>query len=177
VDTFDYKPDLQKLDGKPVPDSLKKAVEATKFANVFHGCKEELMGSPFSWKQYGQSGMWISELYPNLAGHVDDLCFIHSMQADSNNHAPASYQMHTGDVRPGKASLGSWTTYGLGTETKTSLATCCSLRRGRWVGPPIIPTVFSPPLSSRRVCATEARRCSTCSRLRRSPQASAPRSI
>ncbi|MDB5298439.1 MAG: hypothetical protein JWO87_102 [Phycisphaerales bacterium] len=115
VDTFDYKPELQKLNGKPVPDSLRKAVERTRFANVFHGCKDELLASPFSFKQYGQSGTWISELYPHLARHADDLCFIHSIQADSNNHGPASYQMHTGDIRPGKASLGSWVTYGLGT--------------------------------------------------------------
>src|SRR5512138_1333152 len=118
VDTFDYKPELQKLNGKPTPDSIRKAVEATKFANVFHGCKEELMASPFKFKQHGQNGMWVSELYPNVAGHVDDLCFIHSLQADSNNHAPASYQLHTGDIRPGKASLGSWVTYGLGTENQ-----------------------------------------------------------
>jgi hypothetical protein len=115
VDTFDYKPELQKLHGKPVPDSIKSAVQATRFANVFHGCKEELMGSPFKFQQHGQSGMWVSELYPNIAKHVDRLCFIHSLQADSNNHAPASYQLHTGDIRPGKASLGSWVTYGLGT--------------------------------------------------------------
>jgi hypothetical protein len=118
VDTFDYKPELQKLSGKPVPDSIKKAVQATKFANVFHGCKEELMSSPYQWKQHGQSGLWVSELYPRVAEHADDLCVIHSMQADSNNHAPASYQMHTGDIRPGKASLGSWVTYGLGTENQ-----------------------------------------------------------
>ena len=118
VDTFDYKPELQRLNGKPVPDSIKQAVKATRFANVFHGCKEELLGSPFKFNQHGQSGMWVSELYPHVARHVDDLCFIHSLQADSNNHAPASYQMHTGDVRPGKASLGSWITYGLGTENQ-----------------------------------------------------------
>ena len=118
VDTFDYKPELQKLDGKPVPDSIKKAVQATRFANVFHGCKEDLLASPFKFQQYGQNGMWISELCPHVARHVDDLCFIHSLQADSNNHAPASYQMHTGDIRPGKASLGSWITYGLGTENQ-----------------------------------------------------------
>lgn len=118
VDTFDYKPALQKLGGKPVPQSIRKAVEATKFANVFHGCQDELMASPFAWKQHGQTGLWVSELYPHLARHVDDLCLIHSVQADSNNHAPASYQMHTGDVRPGKASLGSWVTYGLGTENQ-----------------------------------------------------------
>jgi hypothetical protein len=118
VDTFDYKPTLQKLAGKPVPTSIRKTVEATRFANVFHGCKDELLASPFSFKQFGQSGTWVSELYPHLAHHVDDLCFIHSLQADSNNHGPASYQMHTGDVRPGKASLGSWVTYGLGTENQ-----------------------------------------------------------
>jgi hypothetical protein len=118
VDTWDYKPELQKLNGKPVPPSIRKAVEATKFANVFHGCKEELMGSPFKFQQYGQSGSWVSELYPHMAQHVDDLCLIHSIQADSNNHAPASYQLHTGDIRPGKASLGSWVTYGLGTQNQ-----------------------------------------------------------
>ena len=118
VDTFDYKPELQKLNGKPVPDSIRKAVNGTKFANVFHGCKDELMGSPYKFSQHGQSGLWVSELYPQVAEHVDDLCVIHSMQADSNNHAPASYQLHTGDIRPGKASLGSWVTYGLGTENQ-----------------------------------------------------------
>src|ERR1051326_6539938 len=89
VDTFDYKPVLQKLNGQLVPDSIRKAVNATKFANVFHGCKDELMASPFQFRRHGQSGLWVSELYPNVAGHADDLCVIHSMQADSNNHAPA----------------------------------------------------------------------------------------
>jgi hypothetical protein len=118
VDTFDYKPELQKLAGKPVPESLRKAAQQTRFANVFQGCKEELLASPFSFKQYGQSGAWVSDLFPNVARHVDDLCFIRSIQSDSNNHGPSSYQMHTGDVRPGKASLGSWVTYGLGTENQ-----------------------------------------------------------
>ncbi len=116
IDTFDYKPILQSLDGKPVPDSIRKAVEATRHANVFHGCKKELMASPYKFAQYGQSGTWVSSLFPEMAKHVDDVALIYSMQADSNNHAPASYQMHTGDVRGGKASLGSWVTYGLGTE-------------------------------------------------------------
>ena len=116
VDTFDYKPELQKLAGKPVPESIRKMVEQTKHANVFHSCKDELMASPFKFAQYGESGMWVSELWPHLSKQIDELCFIHSLQADSNNHAPASYQLHTGDIRPGKASLGSWVTYGLGTE-------------------------------------------------------------
>ncbi len=118
VDTFDYKPLLQRLDGKPVPEAIRKRVEATRHANVFHGCKDELMASPYAWRQHGQSGLWVSDLYPEVARYVDDLCVVHSMQADSNNHGPASYQMHTGDIRPGKASLGSWVTYGLGTENQ-----------------------------------------------------------
>jgi len=65
VDTFDYKPELQKLAGKPVPESLKKAVLATRHANVFHGCKDELLASPFSFAQHGRSGMWVSELHPH----------------------------------------------------------------------------------------------------------------
>lgn len=118
VDTFDYKPELQKLNGKEVPESIRKAVEGSPFSNVFHGCKKELLASPYQFRQYGKSGMWVSDLYPNVAQHVDELCFIHSLQADSNNHAPASYQLHTGDIRPGKASLGSWVTYGLGSENE-----------------------------------------------------------
>ena len=116
IDTFDYKPILQGLVGKPVPESIRKAVEATRHANVFHGCKAELMASPYLFAQHGQSGAWVSQLFPHIAKHVDDIALIYSMQSDSNNHAPASYQMHTGDVRGGKASLGSWVTYGLGTE-------------------------------------------------------------
>jgi len=118
VDTFDYKPELQKLNGKPVPASIRAALKNSRHANVFEGCKDELMASPFSFTQHGQSGRWISELYPQLAQQVDDLCFLHSLQAESNNHAPASYQLHTGETLAGKASLGSWITYGLGTENQ-----------------------------------------------------------
>jgi hypothetical protein len=118
VDTFDYKPELQRHSGQPLPASLRETLQKSKFSNVTHTCDDKLLASPYAWSQYGDSGAWVSELFPHIARHVDDLCFIHSMQADSNNHAPASYQMHTGDVRVGKASLGSWTTYGLGSENQ-----------------------------------------------------------
>ncbi len=118
IDTFDYKPELQRLHGQPVPASIREALKKSRHHNVFEGCKDELMASPFKFSQHGQSGMWVSELYPHLATRVDDLCFIHSMQAESNNHAPASYQLHTGETLAGKASLGSWITYGLGTENQ-----------------------------------------------------------
>jgi hypothetical protein len=118
VDTFDYKPELQRYHGQPLPDSTRKAIEQTKFANVTFGCEDKLLASPYGWQQYGQSGRWVSSLFPKVAEQVDELCFIHSMQAESNNHAPASYQLHTGDVRVGKASLGSWATYGLGSDNQ-----------------------------------------------------------
>lgn len=118
IDTYDYKPLLQKLDGQKVPTPIREAVTKTKHANVFHGCKEELMASPYRWSRHGETGRWVSNLFPETAKHIDDLCLIHSLQADSNNHAPASYQLHTGDVRSGKASLGSWVTYGLGSENQ-----------------------------------------------------------
>ena len=116
VDTYDFKPELQRLDGQPVPDSIRQSLANSPHANVFHGCENKLLASPYRWHRYGEQGMLVSELFPHTAEHVDDLCFIHSMQAESNNHAPASYQLHTGDIRLGKASLGSWVTYGLGTE-------------------------------------------------------------
>ncbi len=73
IDTFDYKPLLQSLNGKPVPESIKKNLEATKHANVFRGCKEELMASPYRWRQHGESGMWVSDLFPHLAKRFKNL--------------------------------------------------------------------------------------------------------
>ena len=118
VDTFDHKPLLARLDGQPLPAEVRRSIESSSHANVLHGCDDKLLASPYRWRRHGESGMWVSELFPHLAARVDDLCFIHSMQAESNNHAPASYQMHTGDVRAGKASLGAWTTWGLGSENE-----------------------------------------------------------
>jgi len=118
LDTFDYKPTLQKLNGHPMPDSIREGILNSRFFNAATTADPHLMASPYSFRQYGQSGAWVSELFPNMARHVDDLCFIHSMQAESNNHAPASIQLHTGETIGGKASLGSWVTYGLGTENQ-----------------------------------------------------------
>ena len=117
VDTFDYKPELQdKLAGKPVPESIKSIKD--KVGGVFKACKDELYASPFSFAQHGQSGRWISELFPNLARCADDLCVIHSMTGDSSNHAPATFEMNTGVVLAGRPSMGSWITYGLGSENQ-----------------------------------------------------------
>lgn len=104
LDTFDYKPRLQKDDGKPVA------------ANS--GNPTRYLGSPWKFSQHGQSGHWISELYPNVAKHADKLTFIRNLQTDIPNHPQAVLQMHTGQFRFARPSLGSWLLYGLGTENK-----------------------------------------------------------
>lgn len=111
-DLLDYKPDLLKLNGKPVPESLKKNPD--KVGGVFNHCKDELMAGPWKWSQYGQSGHWVSELLPHTAKQIDQLCQVRSMFSESSNHAPATYLMNTGAILGGKPSLGSWATYGLG---------------------------------------------------------------
>ena len=106
VDTFDYKPELQKRDGQ----TLAGADPKTGFFTTSGKC----LRSPFAWKQHGKSGSWVSELLPQTAKHVDDMAFLHSCYSSQNNHAPASMEISAGMNRPGYPSLGSWLTYGLG---------------------------------------------------------------
>src|SRR5688572_15410254 len=106
VDTFDPKPELTKRDGQKID------------IDVFFGNPGPLMRSPFSFKQYGQSGAWVCEKYPNVAKHVDDFAFIKSLYSESNNHVPALYHINTGIPRPGFPSAGAWVTYGLGSENQ-----------------------------------------------------------
>lgn len=110
VDTFDYKPELQRRDGEAIPKHYR---EDPKLANIL-AYGSEWMGSPFGAKQHGECGSWVSDILPHMAQHVDELCIIRSMVSDSNNHAPASLLVNTGVVQEGKPSLGSWLTYGLG---------------------------------------------------------------
>jgi hypothetical protein len=112
VDLFDYKPDLIKLNGAKVPDSIKK--QKDKVGGVFNACKDELMSGPWKWAQNGKSGLWVSSLLPETAKHADELCVVRSMFSESSNHAPATYLMNTGAILGEKPSLGSWVTYGLG---------------------------------------------------------------
>jgi hypothetical protein len=107
VDTFDPKPMLDKYDGKSLPNLLK--TERPTGA----GFK-----SPFKFSKHGQSGMEISELFSNLAAHADDLCVIRSMHADVPNHEPSLGLMNCGEARLNRPSLGSWITYGLGSENE-----------------------------------------------------------
>jgi hypothetical protein len=116
VDTWDHKPLLAQLDGKPVPAEIR--AKKDKVGGVFNACHDKLMAGPWGWRQYGQSGLWASDLVRRTAEHADDLCLVRSMQSDSSNHAPATYQMNTGVILPGKPSFGSWLTYGLGSENQ-----------------------------------------------------------
>ena len=111
-DLLDYKPDLIRLHGQPVPASLR--ANPDKVGGVFNHCKDELMAGPWRWSRHGQTGHWVSELLPHTAKHIDELCQIRSMYSESSNHAPATYLMNTGAILSGKPSLGSWVTYGLG---------------------------------------------------------------
>ena len=109
VDTFDPKPELTKNHGKPMNKGK---------VDVFFGNPGNLMASPYKFKKYGQSGIEVSELYPHIAQKVDDLCLVRSVYTTSNNHSPAIFQMNSGNMRPGNPSLGSWVTYGLGSENE-----------------------------------------------------------
>ncbi|MFM7041234.1 MAG: DUF1501 domain-containing protein, partial [Planctomycetaceae bacterium] len=111
VDTFDYKPELAKRDGQPLEGFDPKT-------GFFAGAVGGLMKSPFEFKQHGQSGAWVSSLFPQLAQHVDKMAFLKSCWTDSNNHAPALLKINTGIARMGYPCTGSWVTYGLGSENR-----------------------------------------------------------
>jgi hypothetical protein len=106
IDTFDHKPALEKLHGKTLEG---------KGENLgFFGQPGLVMKSPYEFRRHGQSGAWVSSPFPWLANCVDDLCFIHSMFANSNNHTPATFQMNTGFTMNGFPCMGAWLSYGLG---------------------------------------------------------------
>jgi len=109
LDLFDPKPELAKLDGKPLPPSVTKGQRL-----AFIRPDAAVMSSRFKFAQHGQSGAWISELLPHTAKIADDLCFVKSVKTDQFNHAPAQIFFNTGFLQPGRPSIGSWVTYGLG---------------------------------------------------------------
>jgi hypothetical protein len=128
VDSFDPKPALDKYHGQPLPGGTVKTERKT----------GALMRSPFTFKKYGQSGMDVSELFPHVGECADDICFIRSMYTDIPNHEPSMLMMNTGHSQVGRPSIGSWLTYGLGTENKNlpAFVVLC----------PDVPTTVGPPL-------------------------------
>jgi hypothetical protein len=109
VDTFDYKPDIAKFEGQ-----RPKEVDFKSLRNTKGG----LLKSPFGFKQYGQSGKWVSDLFPHVGECVDDICFVHSMYTDIPEHASGIMMMNVGHLQPVRPSMGSWLVYGLGTENQ-----------------------------------------------------------
>ena len=112
MDTFDPKPKLNELAGKPLPPSFNRPLTAMGESG------SALLASKRTWKQHGQSGLWVSDWLPNIAECVDDIAVIRSCHADGINHSGGVCQMNTGSILSGRPSLGSWVTYGLGTENQ-----------------------------------------------------------
>jgi hypothetical protein len=113
LEMFSYKPELSKLDGLDCPQSL---LEGKKFA--FIRGVPKMLGPQAIFRQHGKSGMWLSDNLPHLATVVDDIAMLNAVTTDQFNHAPAQLLMHTGSARLGRPSIGSWVTYGMGTENK-----------------------------------------------------------
>jgi hypothetical protein len=107
MDTFDPKPRLEKDNGKPIP---------FKTPTTVFNISDKILASPFRFAQYGQSGAWVSELFPHVAGCVDELTIIRSMVSDHSEHTAANYFMHSGSGFQGRPSMGGWVVYGLGSE-------------------------------------------------------------
>ncbi len=108
LDLFDPKPALDRLAGQPMPESFGKPITAMGTAG------NTIMPTKRQWKQHGQSGIWISDWYPHIAKHADDLAVLRSCWADGLNHVGSVCQMNTGDILAGRPAIGAWATYGLG---------------------------------------------------------------
>lgn len=128
VDSFDPKPMLDKYHGQPLPGGTIATERKT----------GALMRSPFTFQKYGQCGMEVSELFPHVGAMADDICWVRSVYTDIPNHEPSMLMMNTGHIQVGRPSLGSWLTYGLGTDNKNL--------PGYVVLCPDVPTTVGPPL-------------------------------
>jgi len=113
LETFDYKPQLTALNGQPIPESYTKG---KRFAFMDSSHRTDLLGPKIGFKQYGDSGTWVSDYLPHTAGIIDDLCIVKTCKTDLFNHAPAKLFMNAGTGLFGRPSMGAWVTYGLGSE-------------------------------------------------------------
>ncbi len=154
VDTFDYKPLLKRDHGKPLPFARPKVVSGQTF---------NLLQSPWAFKQYGQSGAWVSDLFPEVAKCVDDMCFIKSMWGSNSRHGGALLELHTGSDTFMRPSMGSWVTYGLGTENSSmpgylTISPTQSHGGGNNFGSAFLPAPYAgTPIGSVGIAAREAR--------------------
>ena len=132
LESFDYKPMLNKMAGQDLPESIRNGQRLTGMTSG--QSKFPLIGSYFKFAQYGKSGAWVSELFPHIASVVDDLCIIKTMHTEAINHDPALTFMQTGAQQGNRPSMGAWLSYGLGSENKNLPAFCVLLSRGRGNG-------------------------------------------
>jgi hypothetical protein len=132
LESFDYKPNLIKRAGEDLPASVRMGQRLTGMTSG--QSKFPMVGSYFKFNQYGQSGAWISELFPNIAKIADELCIVKSMHTEAINHDPALTFMQTGAQQGNRPSMGAWLSYGLGSENKNLPAFCVLLSRGKGNG-------------------------------------------
>ena len=132
LESFDYKPMLNKMAGQDLPESIRNGQRLTGMTSEQK--KFPLIGSYFKFAQYGKSGAWVSELFPHMASIVDDLCIIKTMHTEAINHDPALTFMQTGAQQGNRPSMGAWLSYGLGSDNKNLPAFCVLLSRGRGNG-------------------------------------------
>jgi hypothetical protein len=136
VDTFDPKPSLVKHNGMPVPGGAPKTERST--GNLF--------ASPFAFRPYGQSGIEVSDLFPQVGRLIDDFCVIRSMWTEVPNHEPSLFMFNTGTIQPGRPSLGSWLMYGLGSENRNLPGFVVLCPGMPVVGAPLWSSAFLPPV-------------------------------
>lgn len=141
LDLFDYKPLLNKMQGEDLPASIRNGQRLT--GMTADQAKFPLAGTAFQFGQYGQARMWLSELLPHTARVVDDLCFVRSIYTEAINHDPALTFFQTGAQQGNRPSMGSWMSYGLGSENKNLPAFCVLLSRGKGNGQGVYSKLWS----------------------------------
>ena len=135
LELFDYKPTLRDENGQQLPESIRRGQRLTGMTS--HQKSFPLAGSHFDFAQRGRSGAWVSELLPHTAGIVDDLCIVRSMHTEAINHDPAITFFQTGSQQTGRPSIGSWLSYGLGSDNENLPAFCVLLSRSTNYGQPL----------------------------------------
>ncbi|MBU3744149.1 MAG: DUF1501 domain-containing protein [Sediminibacterium sp.] len=132
LETFDYKPMLNKMMGQNLPESIRNGQRLT--GMTANQTNFPLVGSYFGFQQHGKSGAWVSDLFPHIASIVDDICIIKTMHTEAINHDPALTFFQSGAQQGNRPSMGSWVSYGLGTENSNLPAFCVLLSRGKGNG-------------------------------------------
>ena len=135
LDIFDYKPLLNKMNCQDLPESVRGGQRLTGMTSG--QASFPLAGTLFNFKQHGQSGAWMSDLMPHTSKIVDELCFIKSMYTEAINHDPAITFLQTGSQIPGRPSIGSWVSYGLGTDNKNLPEFVVLVTKGKTGGQPL----------------------------------------